>query len=246
MPPLTAFPKAHQVTFMYYSGVIHFLEEDYVMAEEMLSGALQRCLSPSSAPTSAPASGPPNSESTTANASTKNIQLILTYLIPTRLLTTHALPSPALLAPYPRLKALFAPLVNAIRRADLRAFNAALEAGEEEFGKRRVYLTLERGRDIVIRNLFRKVFLAGGLEGGVRRSRVPVAEFAAALAVGGGDVGFGFGGGVEDGSGAGWDVEEVECLIANAIYKVSHPFIRCMWESHGVHKLTRLFALYRI
>jgi len=203
---------------MYYCGVIHFLEEDYVMAEEMLGGALRLCLSPTSAPV---APRPPNSESTTANASTRNIQLILTYLIPTRLLTTHTLPSPALLAPYPRLHALFAPLVNAIRHADLRAFNAALEAGEEEFVKRRVYLTLERGRDIVIRNLFRKVFLAGGLEGGVRRTRVPVAEFAAALAVGGGDVGFGFGGGIDDENGGGWDVEEVECLIANAIYKVS-------------------------
>jgi hypothetical protein len=30
MPPLDAFPKAHQVTFNYYSGVIFFLDEDYV------------------------------------------------------------------------------------------------------------------------------------------------------------------------------------------------------------------------
>lgn len=29
MPPLEAFPKSHQVTFNYYAGVIHFLEEDY-------------------------------------------------------------------------------------------------------------------------------------------------------------------------------------------------------------------------
>jgi hypothetical protein len=29
MPPLEAFPKSHQVTFHYYAGVIHFLEEDY-------------------------------------------------------------------------------------------------------------------------------------------------------------------------------------------------------------------------
>jgi COP9 signalosome complex subunit 12 len=30
MPPLDAFPKAHQVTFKYYVGVIYFLEENYV------------------------------------------------------------------------------------------------------------------------------------------------------------------------------------------------------------------------
>jgi hypothetical protein len=29
MPPLDAFPKAHQVTFKYYVGVIYFLEEAY-------------------------------------------------------------------------------------------------------------------------------------------------------------------------------------------------------------------------
>ncbi len=30
MPPLDAFPKSHIVTFMYYVGVILFLEEDYI------------------------------------------------------------------------------------------------------------------------------------------------------------------------------------------------------------------------
>lgn len=29
MPSLDAFPKAHQVTFKYYVGVINFLEERY-------------------------------------------------------------------------------------------------------------------------------------------------------------------------------------------------------------------------
>ena len=121
-----------------------------------------------------------------------------------------------------------------------------MEAGEEEFVKRRIYLTLERGRDILLRNLFRKLFIAGGFEapkdavatnndttsgtgtpsatgGGsgtaaagssapVRRTRVPVQEFAAALQLAGFEVG--------DGEG-GVDPAEVECLTANAIYKVS-------------------------
>lgn len=29
MPPFESFPKSHIVTFRYYIGVIHFLEEDY-------------------------------------------------------------------------------------------------------------------------------------------------------------------------------------------------------------------------
>ena len=30
MPGLSAFPKSQQVTFKYYEGVLHFLEENYV------------------------------------------------------------------------------------------------------------------------------------------------------------------------------------------------------------------------
>lgn len=198
MPPLSAFPQSHQVTFKYYCGVIHFLEEDYTTAEEHLTSALQMC----------------------STRATKNLQLILTYLIPTRLLTSHKLPSPALLAPYPRLQALFSPIAESIRTADLSAFNAAMEAGEDEFVKRRIYLTLERGKDIILRNIFRKVFMAGGFDAPkeddpsaapARRTRVPVKEFAAALLLAGAEVG--------DGEG-GIDGDEVECMIANAIYKV--------------------------
>lgn len=186
------------MTFKYYSGVISFLEEDYATAEEFLISAYEMC---------------------NANA-TKNLQLILTYLIPTKLLTSHRLPTDTLLQQSSALKRLFAPICTAIKQADLRAFDAALEGGEEEFVKRRIYLTLERGRDITLRNLFRNVFLAGGYEPTkegdsgppVRRTRVPVKEFAAALQMAGAEVG--------DGEG-GVDVDEVECLIANSIYKVS-------------------------
>lgn len=138
---------------------------------------------------------------------------ILTYLIPCRLLTTHVLPTKALLEPFPRLQKLFLSLAQCIRSGDLRAFDLALQEGEDEFVKRRIYLTLERGRDIALRNLLRKVFIAGGFdelkEGEttpVRRTRVPVAEFRAAICMGSG--------------GELVDTDEVECLIANMIYKV--------------------------
>jgi hypothetical protein len=218
MPPLSAFPKAHQTTFKYYCGVIHFIDEDYATAEEYLTSAYDMCLAMRS-----------------DTGASKHQMLILTHLIPTRLLTSHKLPSKTLLAPYPKLAALFTPLTSAIRAGDLAAFSAAMEQGEEEFVKRRIYLTLERGRDIILRNIFRKVFIAGGFEGpkegggengtpqggtpsaasaAVRRTRVPVREFAAALLMAGAEVG--------DGEG-GVDGDEVECLIANAIYKVRLP-----------------------
>jgi hypothetical protein len=84
-------------------------------------------------------------------------------------------------------------------------------AGEDEFVRRRIYLTLERGRDIALRNLMRKVFIAGGFEAEkdkdgkpIRRTRVPVAEFRAAISMG---------------SKESLDNDEVECLLANIIYK---------------------------
>jgi COP9 signalosome complex subunit 12 len=104
------------------------------------------------------------------------------------------------------------PLARAIKKADLRAFDVALRDGEDEFIKRRVYLTLERGRDIALRNLLRKVFVAGGFEEAkegappVRRTRIPVTEFTAAIQLSGGET---------------IDSDEVECLLANMIYKVS-------------------------
>lgn len=195
---------------MYYCGVIHFLDEDYSAAEEHLTAAYDMCHA----------------------KAYKNIQLILTYLIPTKLLTSHKLPSPQLLSQYPSLARLFQPLCDSIRTANLTAFTTALEQGEEEFVKRRIYLTLERGRDVILRNIFRKTFLAGGFEPPkegetgppVRRTRVSVDEFATALRLAGAEVG--------DGDG-GIDNDEVECLIANAIYKVcrlSSPFGDGLWR----------------
>ncbi|CZT00507.1 related to CSN12-signalosome component [Rhynchosporium agropyri] len=192
MPALDAFPKAHQVTFKYYVGVIYFLEEAYEEAEKHLTEAWQMC----------------------HKDSVRNKELILTYLIPCHLLTTHTLPSPSLLAPYPHLQALFFPLSHCIKSGDLSGFDAALVAGENEFTKRRIYLTLERGRDIALRNLLRKVFIAGGFEEGVkdangeskmvRRTRIPVAEFAAAISLGSREM---------------MDGDEVECLLSTMIYK---------------------------
>ncbi|CAG8108528.1 unnamed protein product [Penicillium salamii] len=192
LPSPDAFPKSHIVTFKYYVGVIHFLEENYAEAEEHLTWAWKMC----------------------HHGATKNRELILTYLIPCHLVTTHTLPSKNLLTQFPRLEGIFRPLSNCIRKGDLVGFDQAMAAGEEEFVKRRIYLPLERGRDIALRNLFRKVFLAGGFEEPkegqppVRRTRVHVNEFAAALRIG-----------TPTSGQFRVDIDEVECLLANLIYK---------------------------
>ena len=155
-------------------------------------------------------SGCPHPANSFANGRNR---LILTYLIPCHLITTHTLPRKELLEPYPRLQKLFLPLSQCIKKGELHAFDLALQEGEDEFVKRRIYLTLERGRDIALRNLLRKVFIAGGFDepkepsaAPVRRTRIPVAEFAAAIRLG---------------SQEKLDDDEVECLLANMIFKVS-------------------------
>ena len=156
-------------------------------------------------------------------SATKNKELILTYLIPCHLVTTHTLPTESFLSQYPRLERFFGPLLASIKRADLKGFENALQAGEREFVKRRIYLTLERGRDVVVRNVLRKVFVLGGFEppkeegaAPVRRTRVPVGEFVAGVKVSLGQVG------EEVENGEVVDSDEVECMIANMIYKVCH------------------------
>lgn len=199
MPPLSLFPKSHIVTYEYYVGVIHFLEETYVEAETHLTNALLMC----------------------HRSAQRNRELILTYLIPCHLVNTQTLPTKALLEPYPRLHQLFGPLASCIKRGDLAGFDAALTAGQEEFVKRKIYLTLERTREIALRNLFRKVFIAGGFEpakGGdeapARRTRLHINEFAAALSLAMGP------------DAETLDQDEVECLIANLIYSVRFPSTR--------------------
>ncbi|KAA8642317.1 protein csn12 [Aspergillus tanneri] len=192
LPGLDAFPRSHIVTFNYYVGVINFLDENYEEAESHLADAWNMC----------------------HKDSLKNRELILTYLVPCHIVTTHTLPSDKLLASFPRLEKLFRPLCNCIRNGDLREFDAAMSAGEEEFVKRRIYLPLERGRDIALRNLFRKVFIVGGFEESkdgqapIRRTRVPVAEFSAALRIG-----------THASDKVRIDMDEVECLLSNLIYK---------------------------
>ncbi|OJI96539.1 hypothetical protein ASPVEDRAFT_120740 [Aspergillus versicolor CBS 583.65] len=192
LPDKYLYPRSHIVTFNYFVGVIFFLDENYAEAEEHLAYAWSYC----------------------HNSAIKNRELILTYLVPCHLVNTHTLPSKKLLHDFPRLERLFRPLCDCIRKGDLHGFDAAMIAGEEEFVRKRIYLPLERGRDIALRNLFRKVFIAGGFEESkegqppIRRTRIPVSEFAAALRIG-----------THADARTRVDIDEVECLLSNLIYK---------------------------
>ena len=129
------------------------------------------------------------------------------YLIPTRLLTKHLIPSNLLLSRYPRVEKLFLPFTRCIKAGNLKEFDEALAAGEEEFVKRRIYLTLERGREVVLRNLFRKAYMMQTTQGAAK-ARVPLELFRIAVEV-------------STGLAREMESEEVECLLANMIYSVS-------------------------
>lgn len=133
--------------------------------------------------------------------------------------------------PYPRLQKLFLPLAQCIKRGDLYAFDQALKEGEDEFVKRRIYLPLERSHDTCLRNLLRKVFIAGGtvpdVDPPTRRTRIPIAEFTAAIGLS---------------SKQQVDSDEVECLLANMIYKVSQGLglLPCEARQSRVTALSKL------
>lgn len=223
LPPFELYPKAHRVTYRYYTGVLAFLQEDYtkVRRNKGVQHMSLTCNRRRKAYRKLGMRATLVLRRTSRKWSpciewliTDCGRLILTYLIPCRLITQHVVPKAPLLAESPRLERIFGPLVTCIKKGDLTGFDKALAEGEPEFVKRRIFLTLERSRDIALRNLLRKVYLAGGyddLKEGqtekdrIRKSRIPLVNFAAALRIGGQAV--------ED--------DEVECLLANQIYKVS-------------------------
>lgn len=198
LPPLEAFPKSTRCTYSYYRGILEFLKENYPVAETYLSDSLAIC----------------------HKDATKNREQILTYLIPAHILTNQQLPSRALLSQLPNLERLFLPICSAIKQGNFAAFDRALSDAELDLVHGRIYLTLERSRDICMRNLFRKVFLNAGLEdvkdpntgevtGHVRRTRFNLSEFEAAIRIASR--------GASDPIMV--DSDEVECFLANMIYK---------------------------
>lgn len=125
-------------------------------------------------------------------------RLILTYLIPLHLLR-GSLPSSTLMAQHPRLRDAYQPFVDATRSGNIKAYDEALEWAQPRLVGLGTYLAIERAREGCVRVLFKRAWMACD-----KSSRVAVGAFAAALGVDGLDV----------------DGDEVECMLANMIYRV--------------------------
>ncbi|KAL9577024.1 MAG: hypothetical protein Q9212_006644, partial [Teloschistes hypoglaucus] len=150
-------------------------------------------------------------------------RLLLTYLIPTHLHTSHTLATPALLSTHSTLHHIFSHLLLAIRTGCLASFSTLMLTHESHYVRRRIYLSLERARDLCVRNLLRKVWL---LQGGKDNTRVKVGTLAAGMRYSisprtsdeSRSVSV-----ISEGMQAEMDAkmedDEVECLIAGLIYK---------------------------
>ncbi|KAI0650449.1 hypothetical protein C8Q79DRAFT_943751 [Trametes meyenii] len=175
IPPLSAYPRSHQVTYRYYIGMLGFLNEDFAKAEQELTLAFYNCY----------------------NGAHSNLERILTYLIPLRMFRGH-LPSRELLQRFPVLDDLYTPFITAIRLGDIRTYDASLDRFERRLVDLNLYLTLEKARELCIRGLFRRVWIAAE-----KSTRIPVSMFHAALQMADEET----------------SSEEAECLVANMVFK---------------------------
>lgn len=125
----------------------------------------------------------------------KNKRLILTYLIPVKMLLGY-MPKQRLLKKYNLME--FWELMESVRKGDLRSLEGVMAKHETFFIDAGIYLIVEKLKLIAYRNLFKKVYLA------LNTHQIPVLSLLVALQMYG----------MED-----IDMDETECLLANLIYE---------------------------
>jgi len=126
----------------------------------------------------------------------KNKRLILRYLVPVRLVLGQ-FASPALLTKYQL--PYFVQLCRAVDRGDLRLFERELDSHQQLFIRHGSYLLVERAKTIAYRNFFQRVHAlhpAG-------TTKLDIGMFKRCLNV----------------SSVVMDADEIECVLANLIYK---------------------------
>ncbi|KAJ2951987.1 hypothetical protein O0L34_g4250 [Tuta absoluta] len=166
------FPLAQQITYRYFVGRKAMFDSDYASANHYLTYAFENC----------------------HRDSIKNKTLILTYLVPVKMLLGF-MPSKKLLQKYDLMQ--FWDLVTAVKNGDLKGIDAVMEEHEGFFIRAAIYLIVEKLKIVAYRNLFKKVYMAEGTH------QIDIASFQAALQLMG----------QED-----VDADETQCIVANLIY----------------------------
>ena len=126
------YTKAQLVAYKYFVGRLEMYENDYRAAEQSLLYAFHNCYP----------------------GSRRNLRLILIYLIPVKMLLAK-LPSPSLIHNFQLFQ--FQDIAIALKTGDVRLYDRALNRFENFFIKTGTLLILERLKNIVYRNLFKRV-----------------------------------------------------------------------------------------
>lgn len=145
LPPLEAFPRSDRVTFRYYTGVLHFLAQDYTPAFTDLTYAWNNC----------------------HVAAIQQQEMILRALLPVQMILKGRLPSSELLMRFPRLQALYEPFIKAIApRPSLERFATSLEDPklERALVVQGAYLAVEAFRPILLREVVRRLWVVKNKE----------------------------------------------------------------------------------
>ncbi|XP_075261031.1 PCI domain-containing protein 2-like [Convolutriloba macropyga] len=126
------YTKAQLVAYKYFVGRLEMFENDYRAAEQSLLYAFHNCYP----------------------GSRRNLRLILIYLIPVKMLLAK-LPSHGLIHKFALFQ--FQDIAKSLRNGDVRLYNRAMARCENFFIKTGILLILERLKNIVYRNLFRRI-----------------------------------------------------------------------------------------
>lgn len=166
------FPLAQQITYRYFVGRKAMFDSDFKSADEYLSYAFENC----------------------HRRSIKNKRLILTYLIPVKMLLGY-MPAKHLLQKYDLMQ--FWNLVLTVKNGDLRGIDQVMEEHDSFFIRAGIYLIVEKLKITAYRNLFRRVYLVE------KNHQIDIQLLQAALqVVGQEDV----------------DCDETQCIVANLIF----------------------------
>eukprot|EP01133_Synstelium_polycarpum_P015599 gene15599-18533_t len=171
-PALDSYPLSQLITYRFFVGRLAAFDGNFKKAQEDLQFAFNKC--PSNV--------------------AKNKRLILLYLIPMQL-AQRRFPKKQLLLQYNLPQ--FIGIVEGMKTGDMKQFNQCLTTHQNYFISKGIYLILEKLKNIVYRNLFKKIYLIQN------QSKIPIQNFVTALKWADNDT---------------VDVDEAECIISNLIY----------------------------
>lgn len=170
-PPLDIYPKAQQVTYLYYLGRFHFVASHFYSAQAALSYAYSLC---------------PKDPRILHYDVMKQRRLILIYLTASNIVLGR-FPSDRLLSQPDAagLREHFAPLCDVIRKGDLASFRRLMTFDSEHapwFLRFRILLQLRNRCEVLVwRSLIRKIFILAGNQGDPAQRKAPTLVLAYVL-----------------------------------------------------------------